>query len=80
MNKRVGFIGLGIMGGAMAKNLMEAGYRLIVRDLVEDRVRNLVELGATQGKSPNGIARNSDVIITMLMNSSTLIFYTFQLL
>jgi len=70
MEKKIGFIGLGNMGKPMAKNLMKAGFELVVRDTVKDRVRELVELGATAAGSPKEVAESSAVIITSLMDSS----------
>ncbi|AZO93922.1 2-hydroxy-3-oxopropionate reductase [Halocella sp. SP3-1] len=69
MNKKIGFIGLGIMGKPMAKNLIDAGYDLIAYDLNEDAVNEMVDYGAEKGSSPKNIAENSEVIITMLPNS-----------
>ncbi|NLN41783.1 MAG: 2-hydroxy-3-oxopropionate reductase [Clostridiales bacterium] len=69
MQKKIGFIGLGIMGKPMAKNLIKAGYSLVVYDIVEDPVKELVELGAEAGESPKDVASKSDIVITMLPNS-----------
>ncbi len=66
---KVGFIGLGIMGKPMAKNLIKAGYELIVNDFVQPAVDELVALGAEAGKNGADIATKVDVIITMLPNS-----------
>ena len=65
----IGFIGLGIMGKPMAKNLLKAGHTLVVYDVVEAPVKELVEAGATAGSSPRDVAARSDLIITMLPNS-----------
>ncbi len=67
--KKIGFIGIGIMGKPMAKNLIDAGYELMVYDLNEDAVNEMVEYGSEKGASPKEIAENSEVIITMLPNS-----------
>lgn len=67
--KKIGFIGLGIMGRPMAKNLIDAGYELVVSDLNEDAVSELEEYGASSADTPKAIAEQSDVIITMLPNS-----------
>ena len=67
--KKIGFIGLGIMGKPMSKNLLKAGYRLIVYDINKAAVENVVEAGAEEGKSIKDVASKSDVIITMLPNS-----------
>lgn len=66
MGKKVGFIGLGIMGKPMALNLLAKGYELIVNDLNKEAVQTLVNAGATFGESAKVIGENSDVIITML--------------
>lgn len=64
----VGFIGLGIMGKPMAKNLCRAGYALIVNDHHKENVDDLLQAGAKSGTLKE-IATNSDVVITMLPNS-----------
>lgn len=66
---KVGFIGLGIMGKPMAKNLLKAGYQLSVFDINGEAVRELTVAGAKEGKSSADVAAQSDVIITMLPNS-----------
>jgi len=66
---KIGFIGLGIMGKPMSKNLIKAGYSLVVRDHNAESVAELVALGATSGDSAKAVAEQSDVIITMLPNS-----------
>lgn len=65
----IGFIGLGIMGKPMAKNLLKAGHKLVVYDIVEAPVEELVAAGATAGASPKDVAARNDLIITMLPNS-----------
>lgn len=66
---KIGFIGLGIMGRPMSKNLIHAGYDLCVYDIVEEAVSDVVSCGAEKGTSPKDVAEKSDVIITMLPNS-----------
>ena len=65
----IGFIGLGIMGKPMAKNLLKAGYKLSVYDIKEKPVEELGELGAHKADSIAEVAEKSEVIITMLPNS-----------
>jgi 2-hydroxy-3-oxopropionate reductase len=65
----IGFIGLGIMGKPMAKNLLKAGHTLVVYDIVDAPVKELVEAGATAGLSPKDVASRNEFIITMLPNS-----------
>jgi 2-hydroxy-3-oxopropionate reductase len=67
--KKLGFIGVGIMGKPMAKNLIDAGYDLIAYDINEEALNEVVEYGAERGTSPKNVAENSDIIITMLPNS-----------
>lgn len=65
----IGFIGLGIMGRPMAKNLVSAGYELVVHDINREPVKELEGLGAKEAFSPKEVAAQSDVIITMLPDS-----------
>ena len=67
--KIIGFIGLGVMGKPMAKNLLKAGSPLIVYDVRSEPVRELTAAGAQAGTSSKDVAARSDVIITMLPNS-----------
>ncbi len=66
---KIGFIGLGIMGKPMARNLLKAGYSLIVYDINSEAVKELIIDGAIEGKSSGDVASKSEVIITMLPNS-----------
>ena len=66
---KIGFIGLGIMGKPMAKNLLKAGYSIVAYDIVPEAVKELVQAGAEQGESSADVASKSDIIITMLPNS-----------
>ncbi|EHI97574.1 2-hydroxy-3-oxopropionate reductase [Clostridium sp. DL-VIII] len=66
---KIGFIGLGIMGKPMAKNLVKAGYQLIVSDFAKEAAEELKALGAETCLSNKEIATQSDVVITMLPNS-----------
>ncbi len=69
MADTVGFIGLGIMGKPMAKNLMGAGYDLVVYNRSPEKAEELAGEGATAAGSPREVAEGSDVIITMLPDS-----------
>jgi 2-hydroxy-3-oxopropionate reductase len=64
----IGFIGLGIMGRPMAKNLIKAGYKLVVYDKFA-KFDDLITLGAEGAASNKEVASKSDIIITMLPNS-----------
>lgn len=69
MKKTVGFIGLGIMGKPMAKNLLKAGFPLMVYSRSKDSIEDLTKEGAFPALSPKEVAERSDVIITMLPDS-----------
>lgn len=66
---KVGFIGLGIMGKPMAKNLLKAGYQVCVNDFHKEAVEELVAAGATVGANNAEVAKGVDVVITMVPNS-----------
>jgi len=69
MKKEIGFIGLGIMGKPMSKNLLKAGYSLVVCDINLYAVEELVEAGAQKAISPKEVAQRTGIIFTMLPNS-----------
>lgn len=69
MTSKIGFIGLGRMGKPMASHLQKKGFDLIVLDLNQQAVAELVSLGSTAGKSVADIARNCNIVITMLPSS-----------
>ena len=69
MAQTVGFIGLGIMGRPMAKNLLKAGYPLVVHSRSQGPVEELVAAGAKRASSPQEVAGQCEVLITMLPNS-----------
>ncbi len=66
---KIGFIGLGIMGKPMSKNLVKAGYDVTVYTHKEATMNELAEAGAKKAESLGELVGNSDVIITMLPNS-----------
>ncbi len=66
---KIGFIGLGIMGKPMSKNLLKAGYELVVNNRSLSAMDELVAAGATKADSAKEVASQCDVIITMLPNS-----------
>lgn len=63
---RVGFIGLGVMGKAMARNVLKAGFELAVHNRSRPAVEELLREGAADGGSPAGIARRSDMVMLCL--------------
>lgn len=66
---KIGFIGLGIMGKPMSKNLLQAGYELVVNDKNASAVAEVVAAGAVAVASAKEVAEQCDIIITMLPNS-----------
>ena len=69
--ERIGFIGLGIMGKPMARNLLKAGYPLTVHNRSRGAVDELAAEGARSASSPREVAEHSDVVITMLPDVPT---------
>jgi 2-hydroxy-3-oxopropionate reductase len=69
MAQVIGFIGLGIMGRPMARNLLKAGYPLLVHSRSQGPVDEIVKAGAKAAASPKDVAGQCDVLITMLPNS-----------
>src|SRR3989449_2008490 len=69
MAQTIGFIGLGIMGRPMAKNLIKAGYPVVVYNRSRGSVDELVAAGAKAAASPRDVAGRCDVLVTMLPNS-----------
>lgn len=66
---KIGFIGLGIMGKPMAKNLLKAGYEVCVNDFKQEAIDELVAAGATSAANNADVAKNVEVVITMVPNS-----------
>jgi 2-hydroxy-3-oxopropionate reductase len=66
---KIGFIGLGIMGKPMVKNLLKAGHEVVVFDVVQNNIDNVVEAGARAAASSKAVAEECNLIITMLPNS-----------
>ena len=63
---RIGFIGTGVMGLSMARNLMKAGYGLTVHNRTEHRARPLIDEGALWAPTPSDAAAGSDAVITIV--------------
>jgi 2-hydroxy-3-oxopropionate reductase len=66
MSGKIGFIGLGIMGKPMSRNLLKAGHELVAYDVVPAGVDELVAAGAARGSSAKDVADRSDIVITMV--------------
>src|SRR5262245_16811200 len=71
MSERIGFIGLGLMGHGMAKNLVEKGYPLtILGHRNREPINDLVRRGAREARSAEEVARNSDSVFLCVTGSS----------
>ena len=66
MAKKVGFVGLGMMGNPMSKNLLKAGFELTVWNRTKSKMKDIVELGGQPADSAKEVAQKSEVTITML--------------
>lgn len=67
--QRIGFIGLGIMGRPMARNLLHAGFSLTVWNRSRPGIEAIVAEGAAEADSPREVAERSDIVITMVGDS-----------
>ena len=67
--RKIGFIGLGIMGKPMSKNLLKAGYEVVALDRNKKNVAEIVAAGAKTADSPKAVAEEVQIVITMLPNS-----------
>lgn len=66
---KIGYIGLGIMGKSMARNILKAGFEMIVHNRSQGAVQELVSEGARAANSPTQVAEQVDVVITNLPDS-----------
>src|SRR5512135_684041 len=66
MKQKIGFMGLGIMGSAMAANILKAGYHLTVYNRTAAKAEPLAQLGAKVAPSPKALAGDVKIIITMV--------------
>ena len=67
--RKIGFIGLGIMGNPMCNNLLKAGYEVIALDTNKKNLDEVVAAGAKAADSPKAVAEQVQIVITMLPNS-----------
>lgn len=64
MPENIGFVGLGIMGQGMARNLLKAGFSLTVWNRTESKADSLAQAGARVAESPADVAANSDICVS----------------
>ena len=68
--KKIGFIGIGLMGKGMSLNLVKAGYPVTVWNRTESKTKPIVDAGAKLAKSPKEVAENSDIVISIVTGSN----------
>lgn len=66
MEKKIGFIGLGVMGKSMAGHLMDAGHELYVYSRTKAKCGDIIEKGAHWCDTPKGVAENTDIVFTIV--------------
>src|SRR5271168_4874445 len=72
MKPTVGLIGLGLMGGPMGRNLLKAGFPLVVWNRTKAKADDLVREGAKLGADPRAVAEQADVLITIVSDPTAL--------
>lgn len=66
MGKTIGYVGIGAMGGPMAKNLVKAGFDVVVYDLKQNLIDQLAAAGATQAESVLDVANRAEIVMVCL--------------
>jgi len=66
----LGFVGLGVMGGGVAKRLLDAGHSVTVWNRTREKAQSLLDAGAEWGESPREVAERSEIIFTMVTNTA----------
>ena len=64
--KKIGFIGTGVMGKSMIRNLKKAGYELYIYNRTKEKAEELIEEGAVWCDTPGECAKNRDVVLTIV--------------
>jgi 3-hydroxyisobutyrate dehydrogenase len=67
--KKIGFIGLGLMGSGMSMNLVKAGFPVTVWNRTASKMESLLEAGAKGAGSPKEVAENSDIVVSIVTDS-----------
>lgn len=68
MARRVGIVGIGIMGTAMMRNLVKDGFEVVGYDIAEVAMARLIESGGIAATSPRDVAEKTEILITSLPN------------
>lgn len=66
MEKRIGWIGTGVMGKSMCTHVLKGGYSVSVYNRTREKTKELVDMGATWGENPEQIAEKSDIVFTIV--------------
>ncbi|MGD1103601.1 MAG: NAD(P)-dependent oxidoreductase [Terriglobia bacterium] len=69
--RKLGFIGVGVMGGPMASNLLRAGFELTIFDRTRSKCEKLAHLGANIADSPRHVAAANEIVVTMVPDTAT---------
>lgn len=72
MTAKLGFVGLGVMGGGIARRLLEAGHEVHGYNRTREKARPLEELGLVLEKNPRAVAESADVVLSMVTNVAAL--------
>jgi 3-hydroxyisobutyrate dehydrogenase-like beta-hydroxyacid dehydrogenase len=72
MTAKLGFVGLGVMGGGIARRLLEAGHEVHGYNRTREKARPLEELGLVLEKNPRAVAESADVVLSMVTNVEAL--------
>jgi 3-hydroxyisobutyrate dehydrogenase-like beta-hydroxyacid dehydrogenase len=72
LTKKLGFVGLGVMGSRMVKRLLEAGYRVNGYNRTRSKAQWLLELGMEWGETPRAVAQSSEVVFSMVADTAAL--------
>lgn len=65
-NQKIGFIGTGVMGKSMARHLLKAGYEVLIYTRTRSKADDLLEEGAVWVENPAGVAKEADIVMTMV--------------
>jgi len=66
----LGFVGLGVMGGGVARRLLDAGHSVTVWNRTREKAQSLLDAGAEWGESPREVAERSEIVFTMVTNTA----------
>ncbi len=71
--QKIGIIGLGRMGTAIAKNILKSGFKVTVFNRSESKTTPLIDLGAIKARTPKEVALNSDIVVSSLRDNNAVL-------